>query len=59
DEKEYKEMLIPLSYLVFTMGVVRKIKALNRAKAVVKMPAVEVRLVYNAIKQEAVKGRGF
>jgi|GEM_PF-1340479 len=56
DEKEYKEMLIPLSYLVFTMGVVRKVKALNRAMAVGNKPAVEVRLVYNAIKQEAVKG---
>jgi hypothetical protein len=38
------------------MGVVRKVKALNRAMAVGNKPAVEVRLVYNAIKQEAVKG---
>ena len=54
DEKEYKEMLIPLSYLVFTMGVLRKVRRLKTTASAFNQPLGTVRIVRQLPKQDAV-----
>jgi hypothetical protein len=54
DEKEYKEMLIPLSYLVFSMSVLMKVKTLGTASGVVERASGQIRVVRSSVQQEAV-----
>jgi hypothetical protein len=54
DEKEYKEMLIPLSYLVFSMSLLMKVKTLGTATGFVEKTTGQIRVVRSSVQQEAV-----